>query len=117
MLIFITASLLVNIVVLIPVCYGLFVDAAWANTVYGPATDARQILLAVYLAIGLLSTGLLVFRDPRLVFGLLAVQVAYKVLTPLTVSAVRHPVVISNLCIAAMHVVTLAVIGRVLTRS
>lgn len=39
-------------------------------------------------------------------------QLLYKLSTPFTVGAVDHPVVISNLAIAAVHPVTLVLIWR-----
>ena len=108
----ITISLLVNVVVLIPVCFGLITDAAWAQAVYGPLSAGRSILLSVYLAIGFVSAVLLFIRDPRFVAALLVVQVAYKVTTPLTVGAISNPAVISNLLIATLHTLTLTLIWR-----
>lgn len=105
-------SLLLNILVLAPVCAGLVTDADWTRTSYGDATAARGILLSVYLAIGLVSALLLVVPEPRAVAALLLVQVAYKLTTPLTVGTFANPVVVSNLAIAAFHAVTLATIWR-----
>ena len=110
----IPASLLLNIAVLIPVCWGIWTAADWAEAAYGPASDARGILLAVYLAILALSALLLVVflvvGDPRLVAALLMVQVLYKLLTPVTVGHWGHPVVSANLAIAGVHMVTLVTI-------
>ncbi len=103
----ITLSLLLNIVVLIPVCLSILMNAAWANSAYGPDSPARGILLSIYLAIMLLSALLLVMGNPLLVAPLLLVQIAYKVTTPFTVRSVRNPVVVSNLAIAAFHCATL----------
>ncbi len=108
----ITLSLMLNIVVLAPVCVGLMTNASWARGAYGDATAARGILLSVYLAIGLVSALLLFLHEPKLVAALLLVQVVYKVTTPLTVGTLRNPVVISNLGIAAFHAVTLALIWQ-----
>jgi hypothetical protein len=106
----ITLSLLLNIAVLVPVCGGLLANAKWAVDVYGDATPARGILLSVYIAIGSISLLLLVLHDPKSTAALLLVQAIYKVLTPLTVGSLTNPVVISNLCIAAFHAVTLFLI-------
>lgn len=110
-------SLLLNLAVLIPVCGGLLVDtfgsgAEWVRESYGPDSPGRRILLAVYLSIGLVSAGLIVWRQPVAIAALLAVQIVYKVLTPLTVGTLENPVVISNLAIAAFHAVTLVVCWR-----
>jgi Na+-transporting NADH:ubiquinone oxidoreductase subunit NqrB len=102
-----TLSLIVNIVVLIPVCNGLLTNAAWTQSAYGGATPARGILLAVYLAILVSSVVLLFVKDPRLTAVLLVVQIIYKLLTPFTTGNMQNPVVVSNLAIAAFHVFTL----------
>ncbi len=112
MRVMIILSLVLNIAVLVPVCAGLITDASWARASYGDATAARSILLSVYLAIILVSALLLVVREPKLVAALLLVQVMYKLTTPLTVGTLANPVVVSNLCIAVFHAVTLALIWR-----
>jgi len=112
MRVMITLSLLLNMVVLAPVCAGLITDAGWARASYGAATAARGILLSVYLAIGLVSALFLVFREPKLIAALLLVQVAYKLTTPLTVGTLHNPVVVSDLGIASFHAVTLLLIWR-----
>ena len=45
-------SLIINVVVLVPVCAGLLMDASWTASAYGEGTPARAILLSIYLAIG-----------------------------------------------------------------
>lgn len=104
----ITASLLLNVAVLLPVCGGLLAGLPWTDDALGPPSPARGILLSIYLAIGLLSVLLLARPEPGAVAALLSVQVAYKVTTPFTVGSLRNPVVVSNLLIAAVHSVTLA---------
>ena len=101
------ASLLVNVGVLVPVTAGLLRDAAWAQVAFGPKAPGRQILLAIYLSILALSAGLLLWRDAKVASGLLLAQCLYKLLSPVTVGTLRHPVVLSNLAIAALHTVTL----------
>ncbi len=106
-------SLTLNIVVLVPVCAGLLRGADWTLAAYGPPSPARGILLSIYLAILLVSVGLLLKPVPAMVAALLIVQIAYKVTTPFTVGTLANPVVISNLAIAAFHAVTLrAVLAR-----
>ncbi len=105
-------SLILNILVLIPVCAGLLTHAVWATDVYGAATAARGILLSIYGAILLVSTALLFSLDPLQVAPLLLVQVIYKLTTPFSVGSFTNPVVISNLVIAAVHIVTLSLIVR-----
>ncbi len=107
-----TLSLLLNIFVLIPVCIGLITNADCAVSAYGDPSPARNILLSVYLSIALISVLLLMLRDPKMVMGLLLVQVTYKLTTPMTVGTLGHPVVVSNLLVAAAHSVTLAILWR-----
>ena len=68
----ISFSLLLNIAVLVPVCAGLVINAKWATECYGAATQARGILLSVYLAVIAVSVLLLLAYDPKLGFQLLA---------------------------------------------
>ncbi|MFN9279295.1 MAG: hypothetical protein ACK6DW_06070 [Betaproteobacteria bacterium] len=109
-------SLLLNIAVLIPVCLGLLLDAAWVVHAYGTASAARGILLSVYGAILIVSTVLLFRQEAMLVAPLLLVQVVYKLTTPLTVGSLQNPVVISNIVIAAVHLATLSLILREMRR-
>ncbi len=106
------ASLALNIAVLIPVCLGLLGKADWTLEVYGAETQARGILLSVYLAILLISVALLFKPLPAMAAALLLVQIVYKVTTPFTVGSFSNPVVVSNLAIAAFHSLTLAMIWR-----
>ncbi len=111
MKLFIIASLLINIIVLVPVCYGMFSGASWADAAYGAQSGARGIVLAVYLAILLVSIGLLFNPLPAMVVALLLVQILYKVITGFTVG-LSNPVVVSNLVIAAFHFVTVFLIWK-----
>lgn len=110
MRVMIRLSLLLNIVVLAPICAGLVTDATWIGEAYGPLTAARGILLSVYLSIGIVSVLLLLAPEPRAVAALLLVQIVYKLTTPVTVGTLFNPVVISNLGIAAFHTVTMVII-------
>jgi len=106
-------SLLLNILILVPVCSCLLLQggADWVQVYYGPASPARGILLSVYISI--LGTSLwllLVKKDPHMVAALLIVQIAYKLTTPLTVGTLSNPVVMCNLGVAAFHSVTVAAI-------
>lgn len=112
MRVMILLSLLINVAVLIPVSAGLLVDAAWAAAAYGDPSPARGILLSIYAAILAVSAWLLIERNAVLVAPLLLVQVVYKLTTPITVGSLTNPVVISNLLVAAVHLVTLALILR-----
>lgn len=103
-------SLLVNVLVLIPVCIGLIGDMPRISSVYGSYSPARGILLSVYGAILLVSFALLFKPEPMSVAPLLLVQVLYKLTTPFTVGGVFNPVVISNLLVAVLHLATLYLI-------
>ena len=105
-------SLLLNIVVLIPVCVGLATHADGIQVSFGEATPARGILLSVYLSILAASASLLAFRDAKLTAALLLMQIIYKLTTPITVGTFYNSVVISNLVIAAFHSVTLFITWR-----
>lgn len=107
-------SLAVNIVVLIPILVLMSIRARLVDKAWGPFTEARGILLSIYFAILVASVVLLFMPAPAFVAALLAVQVIYKVTTPITVGRISNPVVISNLLIAALHVVTLVSIFMVL---
>jgi hypothetical protein len=106
------ASLGLNIIVLVPVCLGLFNKADWTLAAYGPEAPARSILLSVYLAILICSAGLMVKPVPAMVAALLLVQIIYKLTTPFTVGSFDNPVVISNLAISFFHGLTLWVIWK-----
>ena len=114
----IIVSLVLNILVLVAVGGSLIAKAGWTRSAYGDRTPARDILLAIYLAILIASVGLLVgdmVAPAAWMLGaivtLLSVQIVYKVLTAVTVQrALRNPVVLSNLGIAAVHAVTIATV-------
>jgi hypothetical protein len=99
-------SLALNILVLIPVCSGLLFNANWAIDSYGTETPARGILLAIYLTILIFSAVLLFKFDAKMVVALLAVQILYKLLSPIAVGTLTNPVIISNLLIAAFHLIS-----------
>ncbi|WP_084582107.1 hypothetical protein [Sphingomonas azotifigens] len=104
----IPVSLLLNIVVLVPVCLSMLRNSAWVEAAYGPPSAARGILLSIYLAILTASIALLAMPSRGAILCLLALQCGYKLMTPFTVGTLRNPVVLSNLGIAAVHAVTLA---------
>ena len=112
----ITASLVLNIAVLTPVCLGLLTDAPWTGAAYGEKSPARDILVSIYLAILLVSIAFLFWRAPIAVAARLTMQVIYKAITPIAVGTVSNPVVVSNLFIAAFHTVTLVLIWMASTR-
>jgi hypothetical protein len=105
-------SLALNIAVLVPVCSSLLVKARWCDDAYGPPTPSRGILLSIYLTILMASALLLVVSWPDATIALLAIQILYKLIAPLTVGSLRNPVVASNLAIAAVHTVTVSLLLR-----
>ena len=115
-----TISLSLNILVLVPVVAGLIGDASRTRAVFGLRSPARDILTSVYLAILSASAVLLTLnltspdRAAGPALGLLAVQVTYKVLSPLLVGDPGNPVIRSNLAVAAVHTVTLFVLAPTL---
>lgn len=102
----ITASLILNIIILIPVCLALLANFEGMQKVAGSFTPARGILLAMYITILFASLVLLFFQYPTLVFALLFMQIIYKFLSPFTVRSIKNPIVISNLLIASFHLIT-----------
>jgi len=106
-------SLSLNIVVLVPVLVALAANGRTAEQAWGPDAAARRILAAIYAAIALASVALLILDmlDRNVAAwtqALLGIQVVYKLLSvPLV--GLRNPVVVSNLGIAAVHIVTLVV--------
>lgn len=105
----IRTSLIVNIVVLIPIVFGMFVGSPIIDRVWGEFTESRGILSAIYFALLVLSLGLLARPIPVFVVPLLATQVIYKLTTLFTVG-LSNPIVLSNLAIAILHIITLWVI-------
>lgn len=105
-------SLVLNTLFLTPIVIGLVIELPRFDKVYGEFTEARGILTSIYLALLLLSASLLIKTIPAFVVPLLATQVIYKITTPFTVGTLLNPVVISNLGIAALHLVTLRLIYK-----
>lgn len=108
----ITLSLLVNCIVLIPVCFLLLIDHPRIVDVFGESTPARGVLLSIYTAILLSSIALVYRKDTSSVSTLLFIQVLYKITTPFTVGDIQNPVVIANLIVAGIHTVTLLSIAQ-----
>lgn len=105
-------SLLLNILVLIPVCSGIYLKSSWTLSSYGTDTPAQRILLSIYLAI-LISSAILIFKfDPKFVMALLTIQIIYKLLSPLMVGSFTNPVIISNIFIALFHMVSVWKLSR-----
>ncbi|WP_297337570.1 hypothetical protein [Algoriphagus sp.] len=105
----IIASLILNILVLVPVCLALIGDFKKMKKVAGIVTPARGILLAMYLTILITSFLLLFFQQPLVTFTLFSFQIVYKILSPFTVKSIKNPIVISNLFIALFHLFTVVI--------
>lgn len=103
----ITASLILNIAVLIPVCYFMLTNNFRMVKTMGEFSPSRGILLAIYTTILLASILLIFFADVKLAFALFFMQIVYKLLSPFTVKTFKNPVVISNIFIAIFHLVTI----------
>jgi hypothetical protein len=108
----IKSSLILNILVLIPVCYGLIINAEWARHSFGIFSPARGILLSIYLSILIASVILYFKMDVKYIASLLFIQIVYKLTTPFTVGTTTNPIVISNLFIALFHSFTLFTIWK-----
>jgi len=102
----ITASLILNIIVLVLVCFSLIKDSKRVQKTAGVFTPARGVLLAIYLTIALASAALLFIQNNLFIFCLLTLQIVYKIMTPITVRTLKNPIVISNLFIAVFHFAT-----------
>jgi hypothetical protein len=96
-------SLVLNILVLIPVCSSLLLKSNWVIDSYGVESPARDILLCIYLTILIFSAIQLLRFDAKFVIALLSIQIVYKLLSPVIVVTITNPVIISNIFIALFH--------------
>ncbi len=101
-----TISLLLNVLVLAPICYLMLTNNVRMVETLGEFNPARGILVAIYMTILIASIGLLIFPDTKFSIALLLMQIVYKLLTPFTVKTLKHPFVISNILVAIVHIVT-----------
>lgn len=99
-------SLILNILVLIPICYLMLTNNVRMVETLGEFNPARGILLAMYVTILLGSIYLLIYPNNQFAIALLLMQIVYKLLTPFTVKTLKHPFVISNVLIAVVHIWT-----------
>lgn len=110
-----TLAIIVNLIVLLPVTFGLITDKPWATEAYGPDTAARGILVSVYLAILLASLLILLVPNPEpmtiIAATLMGVQILYKCLT-LYFVGLGNPVVVTNAIIVVFHASMLAITFR-----
>lgn len=101
-------SLIINITVLIPICYFMLTNNTRIVKTLGEFSPARGILFAIYIMILTVSVYLLIFPNKEFIVALLSMQVIYKILTPFTVKTLKHSFVISNILIAIVHTITLS---------
>lgn len=112
----VNCSLVLNIVVLIPVCLGIMLDAHWVLYGWGIRQPSLEILVSIYVTILLASVYLLIQQDHKYIFGLLALQVIYKLLTVVFVGNWHNPVMVSNFIIAIVHSVSLVSLYKELVK-
>lgn len=109
----IAASLILNLIILVPVTTALMRQRAGMDIVFGSDTPARRILLSVYLAIAVLSAlllwGVVAQNDLATIYvqSLLVMQIIYKVLT-IPLVGLPNTVVRFNIAVAVFHSVSLA---------
>lgn len=113
-----TASLLLNALIVFPVSIGMLSGQPGMDAAFGTQSDARSILASVYLAIGLVSVAALGglalgYGDVviPMAAGLLVMQVVYKTITIATVGT-ASPVVMTNVLVIVVHLITLAILAR-----
>ncbi len=108
----IISALLLNVLVLAPVVSVLLLGATAAETGFGAVTDGRLILTSVYIAIGVVSLGLIAMHLRRMAWALpmsvalFSVQITYKLIT-VPMVGISNPVVITNLLIVVVQVAAL----------
>ena len=102
-----------NLVILVPLVAALLSGHSGLVPAFGPVTEARLILTSVYLAIGVVSAGLIALHlsgvrwAVPMTMGLFAVQITYKLATvPLV--GLDSPVVKTNLLVVAVQVIAIA---------
>lgn len=107
------AALVLNLVILVPVLWGLITEAVGMDAAFGPDGVARRILTCIYGAIALASAALIALHGAAhpwavpMTLALFGVQMIYKLGTAWVVG-LRNPVVITNVVVI---VVQIAAIG------
>lgn len=109
----IAASLILNLIILVPVTTALMRQRPGMDIVFGADTPARRILLSIYLAIAVISALLLwgVVAQSGLARiyaqSLIGMQIVYKVLT-IPLVGLSNTVVRFNIAVTVFHSVSLA---------
>lgn len=111
-------SYALNLLILLPLLAGFAMQPAQMDTVFGPDTDARRILICLYATIALASgAGLFLMIAGRanlaltLGVSLFAVQITYKLLT-IPLVGWDSPIVKTNTRVVIIHTMTLLSIWR-----
>ena len=105
-------ALAFNIIVLTPVVSALLFDVSQIENGLGPATEGRLILTSVYIAIALVSAGLIAMQVKKVAWAvpmtvaLFSVQITYKLIT-VPMVGLSNPVVITNLIVVAVQAFSL----------
>ncbi len=105
------ASLVINIIILVPVCLGLILFERKMAAVFGERTTGREILLCIYLTI-LAASIFLMFHSAayvEYVKALLSAQIVYKSLSVFIIRDKKNPVLWFNFFIAIFHSAALAI--------
>lgn len=109
-------ALVLNLLILVPLCAALLSRNPRMDQSFGPETDARLILTSVYIAIAVVSAALLLALWSGAAWvlpaslALLAVQIVYK-LTTAALVGVASPVVMTNLFVVAVQLATCAAVA------
>jgi hypothetical protein len=103
--------------VLTPVVTVLLLGLSPADQAFGPVTEGRQILTSIYIAIAVVSAGLIAMHLMSLPWAmpmsvaLFAVQITYKLIT-VPMVGLSNPVVITNLVVVVVQAVALFVLWQ-----
>ncbi len=83
-----------------------------ADRAFGIDTVARRILGNLYLAIAIASIVSVALPTllPQIIIVLFPIQILYKVISFITAQNKHNPVIISNVCIATLHIISLFVL-------
>lgn len=99
----------INVLILVPICWGLARGAKEMDVVFGASSTARQILLCMYFTLILFSLYLLYDSDRAVGWAppILGFQIIYKVLSLFLIEDKTVPVYWFNLGVAIFHSFTI----------
>ncbi|GGX43568.1 hypothetical protein GCM10007385_09360 [Tateyamaria omphalii] len=101
------AALGLNLLILIPVIAGFIIGTM--DGTFGPDTDARRILICIYIAIAVATAVLITLNLTHhhwavpMSLALFGVQITYKLATVVALG-MASPVVLTNLVVVAVQV-------------